>query len=57
MSRPNIVFVFADQLRSSALNSHVSTPNLDRLGEEGLVFEQAFSSCPISFLVCRAPSV
>jgi arylsulfatase A-like enzyme len=49
--QPNILFVFADQLRYSALacngNHVVRTPNLDRLVREGVVFDQAFSSCPI----------
>ncbi len=49
--QPNILFVFADQLRYSALACHgnrvVQTPNLDRLAREGVVFDQAFSSCPI----------
>jgi arylsulfatase A-like enzyme len=48
---PNIVFVFADQLRYSALassgNTVVRTPNLDRLAEQGVVFDNAFSNCPI----------
>jgi arylsulfatase A-like enzyme len=48
---PNIVYVFADQLRYSALGSSgnriVQTPHLDRLAEEGVVLDQAFSSCPI----------
>ena len=51
MPKPNILFVFADQLRYSALacsgNRIVQTPNLDRLAREGVVFDQAFSSCPI----------
>jgi arylsulfatase A-like enzyme len=50
-SYPNIVYVFADQLRYSALGSSgndvVQTPFLDKMAEEGVVFEQAFSSCPI----------
>ncbi len=48
---PNIVYVFADQLRYNALGSSgnqiIQTPHLDRLAEEGMVFDQAFSSCPI----------
>jgi len=48
---PNIVYVFADQLRYNALGSSgnpvVKTPYLDRMAEEGMVFNQAFSSCPI----------
>lgn len=51
MSRPNILYVFADQLRYSALacngNRVVRTPNFDRLAREGVVFDQAFSSCPL----------
>ncbi len=49
--KPNILFVFADQLRYRALgidgNKVVKTPNLDRLGRQGLVFDQAFSCDPI----------
>jgi len=51
MSRPNILFIFADQLRYSALgcsgNEVVQTPTFDRMAEEGVVFDNAFSSCPI----------
>jgi arylsulfatase A-like enzyme len=51
MDRPNIVFVFADQLRYSALgccgNAVVQTPHLDALAQEGLCMDSAFSSCPI----------
>ena len=49
--KPNILFIFADQLRHSAVgcygNSVVQTPNLNRLATEGVVFDQAFSSCPL----------
>jgi arylsulfatase A-like enzyme len=49
--RPNILFVFADQLRYSALGSSgnrvVRTPNFDRLASEGLVFENAFANHPL----------
>ena len=51
MAKPNLLFIFADQLRYDALgccgNTMVRTPNLDRLAERGIVFDQAFSSCPI----------
>lgn len=51
MKKPNIVYVFADQLRHSALgcygNSQVKTPNMDRLAGEGMRMDNAFSSCPI----------
>ncbi|MBN1488675.1 MAG: sulfatase [Phycisphaerae bacterium] len=50
-ARPNILFVFADQLRYTALGSSgnevVRTPNLDRLAGEGMAFDQAFSSHPL----------
>lgn len=51
VKRPNVLFVFADQLRYSALGSSgnriVRTPNLDRLASQGLVFDNAFSSHPL----------
>ena len=49
--KPNILFVFADQLRYSALGSSgnkvVRTPNFDRLASEGLVFDNAFANHPL----------
>jgi arylsulfatase A-like enzyme len=51
MSKPNLLFIFCDQLRYSALgcdsNDTVQTPYIDRLANEGVVFDQAFSSCPL----------
>ncbi len=51
MNRPNIIFIFSDQQRYSALgcagNSVIRTPAFDRLAREGVLLEQAFSSCPI----------
>jgi len=51
MPRPNVIFIFADQLRYDALsvngNRVVRTPNLERLAREGVVFDEAYSSCPI----------
>ena len=51
MTQPNIIYVFADQLRYSSLgcsgNSQVKTPNIDQLASEGIVMDNAFSSCPI----------
>jgi arylsulfatase A-like enzyme len=50
-SHPNIVYIFADQLRYTSLGSSgnklVRTPYLDQLADEGVVLDQAFSSCPI----------
>ena len=49
--RPNIIFVFADQMRACAAgfmgNEQVRTQNLDRLAAEGVVFTHAVSSCPL----------
>ncbi len=57
-SRPNILFFFADDWgryaslyadsRNPSINDIVKTPNFDRIGREGVVFENAFmhvSSC------------
>ncbi len=49
-TRPNLVFVFADQMRQDAGflgNREVRTRNLDRVAEEGVVFTNAISTCPI----------
>ncbi len=51
MKHPNIVFVFADQMRASALGclgiENVKTPNLDRLAKEGTLFTRAISNYPV----------
>ena len=51
MKRPNIIFVFADQLRYSAVgccgNDTVRTPHFDRLATEGIALENAYSACPL----------
>lgn len=51
MERPNIVFVFADQMRASSLGclgiEKVETPNFNRLAEEGTLFSRAISNHPI----------
>ncbi|MCF8379220.1 MAG: sulfatase [Bacteroidales bacterium] len=45
--QPNIVFVLADDLGWNGLssygNSHVNTPNIDRLAEEGVKFTDAYA--------------
>ena len=63
--RPNILWICTDQQRWDTLgcygNSFVTTPNLDRLASNGLLFESAFSQSPIctpsraSFLTGRYP--
>ena len=49
--RPNILFVFSDQQRYSALgangNTVVQTPNLDAMAAEGLVCDNYFSNHPL----------
>lgn len=49
--RPNLLFVFADQMRADACgfmgNEQVRTPNMDRMAEQGVVFENAVSTCPV----------
>ncbi len=48
---PNIVYIFADQLRAQAtgyggdVNAH--TPNLDRLAGQSVDFTNAISGCPV----------
>jgi arylsulfatase A-like enzyme len=48
---PNVMLIMTDQQRADALscrgNPIVDTPNLDRLAAEGVVFEQAFTNCPV----------
>ena len=49
--RPNIVFVFADDLGARDLavdgNRHHATPHLDRFAAEGVRFTQAYAAAPI----------
>ena len=48
---PNILFLMCDQLRADAIgalgNSIIRTPNMDRLAERGVVFDRAYSPCPV----------
>lgn len=48
---PNVIFVLADQWRAQAVgyagNEDVITPNIDRLSEESLVFENAVTIMPV----------
>src|SRR3989339_2259110 len=50
-ARPNIVFVFADQMRSQILscygNKEVPTPTFDALADEGVRFTNAISTYPV----------
>jgi len=49
--RPNIVFVFADQMRAHAMgcmgNKQVITPNLDKLASQGLLVTNGISAQPV----------
>ncbi len=64
-SKPNILWICTDQHRFDAIgafgNPRIRTPNIDRLAEEGVSFERAYTQCPIctpsraSFLTGRYP--
>lgn len=49
--RPNIVFVFADQLRRQAIGfggeTNIQTPHMDRLASESVDFVNAISGTPV----------
>ena len=49
--KPNVIFVFADQLRSQALGCYgdkqAVTPNIDRLASQGARFTNAISTWPV----------
>ncbi|MCM8788498.1 MAG: sulfatase [Candidatus Omnitrophica bacterium] len=51
MKHPNVVFVFADQMRAQAIgyagDLNAITPNLNNLAEESLVFTNAVAGCPV----------
>ena len=49
-SRPNIVFIFADQMRGDCMGmvgGQALTPNLDQLAQNGIVFDQCMSNSPL----------
>ncbi|MCP4165656.1 MAG: sulfatase-like hydrolase/transferase [Chloroflexi bacterium] len=54
--RPNILFFFADDQRFDTIqalaNSHIQTPNLDKLAERGTFFSHAFIPGGTSGAVC-----
>ena len=49
--KPNILFVFPDQMRAQAMgcmgNEDVITPNLDKLAEEGILLENTYANTPV----------
>jgi arylsulfatase A-like enzyme len=50
-SKPNVIFVFADQWRAQDIgyngNTIVKTPTIDKLSKESVVFTNAVSGCPV----------
>jgi arylsulfatase len=47
---PNILFLMSDQHRWDALGIHnpiIKTPNLDKLAQDGILFENAFCNAPL----------
>ncbi len=55
-SRPNLVFLFADDMRADTIaalgNSHIQTPNLDRLVARGTSFTRAYIMGGLQGAVC-----
>lgn len=50
MSKPNILFIMADQFRADALGctgGWVNTPNLDKIAKGGVVFENCVTTSPL----------
>lgn len=51
MSRPNIVMIWTDEQRADSMacygNTHVQTPNLNRLADQSVVFEHAYCTQPL----------
>jgi len=51
MTRPDILFVMTDQQRFDTIaalgNSHIYTPNIDRLVRRGITFSNAYATCPV----------
>lgn len=51
-SKPNIIFILTDDQRFDALgctgNASILTPNMDKLGYDGIIFKNAYATTPIS---------
>ena len=50
--KPNILYIMADQMAAPLLPFHdksspIKTPNLNRLAEEGVVFDSAYCNAPL----------
>ena len=49
-TRPNLVFIFADQMRADcigAVGGEALTPNLDQLASQGILFNRCMSNSPL----------
>ncbi len=50
-TRPNLLVIMTDQQRFDALsmagNTILETPNMDRIGTEGVYFENCYTQCPV----------
>src|SRR4029450_5235601 len=50
MTGPDILFIMTDQQRFDTIaalgNSHIHTPNMDRLVRKGISFSNAYATCP-----------
>lgn len=55
-ARPNVLFLFADDQRADTIaalgNSHIQTPNLDRLVRRGLAFDRAYMQGGLNGATC-----
>lgn len=51
MQRPNILLLYVDQQRWDTIrsqgNDHISTPHLDQLAQDGVLFDRAFCNSPV----------
>lgn len=51
-THPNIIYILADDLGYGDLScygqTHFSTPNIDKLAEEGMMFTSHYTGCPVS---------
>lgn len=49
--KPNLIFVFADQMRGMAMgcagDPNAITPNMDKMAEEGIMFSNAYANNPV----------
>jgi arylsulfatase A-like enzyme len=48
---PNIIILLADDLGPSEVSAygveHISTPNIDQIGKEGVVFDEGYATAPV----------